>query len=212
MPVTFDTEPRFTGVVPAAGAITVRPNVAVWLKLPDVPVTVIVTAPAVAELFAVRVSTLVLVVFDGLNAAVTPVGNPEAARLTEPLKPFSRATDTVVVTLALLCVVRDPPDSVRLKFGATMVRVRVAVALRAPEVPVTVMVEVPATAALPAVRVIVLALFVLEGLKAAVTPAGSPEATRLTLPLKPSCGTTVIVLLPALPGVTVKLGADAVRL
>ena len=34
------------------------------------------------------------------------------------------------------------------------------------------------------------------GLKEAVTPPGKPEAVKMTLPLKPFCGVTVIVLEP----------------
>lgn len=50
--------------------------------------------------------------------------------------------------------------------------------------------------------------------KLAVTPEGKPEAERLTLPVKPPEGVTVIVLLPLLPCVTVKLAgeADSVKL
>jgi hypothetical protein len=61
--------------------------VAVWVSEPDVPVTVTVAGPVVAELLVVRVSVLVAVVLAGLNEAVTPVGNPVAARLTLPVKP-----------------------------------------------------------------------------------------------------------------------------
>jgi hypothetical protein len=48
---------------------------------------VTVAAPRVAEALAVRVNVLVVVVLDGLKDAVTPVGRPEAARLTVPVKP-----------------------------------------------------------------------------------------------------------------------------
>jgi len=62
--------------------------VVVFVKLPEVPVMVTVNVPVVAVLFAVRVSVLVLVVLLGLNDAVTPVGRPEADKLTLALKPF----------------------------------------------------------------------------------------------------------------------------
>ena len=46
--------------------------------------------------------------------------------------------------------------------------------------------------------------------KAAVTPAGTPEADSMTLPLKPPTGLTVIVLVPPRPpGVIVTLAGDA---
>ena len=55
-------------------AVTVTPTVAVWLRLPEVPVTVtVVGPPVVAVLLAVRVSVF------PVNDAVTPLGKPEAA-------------------------------------------------------------------------------------------------------------------------------------
>jgi len=71
--------------------------------------------------------------------------------------------------------------------------------VKLPDVPVIVTVTVPVAAVLPAVSVIVLVLAVLLGLNDAVTPLGSPEADKLTLPLKPVCGVTVIVLVPLPP-------------
>jgi hypothetical protein len=62
--------------------------VVVFAKLPEAPVMVTVNVPVVAVLFAVRVSVLVLVVVLGLKDAVTPVGRPEADKLTLALKPF----------------------------------------------------------------------------------------------------------------------------
>ena len=77
--------------------------------------------------------------------------------------------------------------------------------VRLPEVPVMVTLAVPVVAVLLAVRVNVLVLVVLAGLNDAVTPLGRPEADRLTLPLKPFCGVTVIVLVPPAPCMTVTL-------
>ena len=57
-------------------------------RLPEVPVTVRVTVPVAAVLVAVRVSELEVVAGFGLNDAVTPLGRPEADKLTLPLKPF----------------------------------------------------------------------------------------------------------------------------
>jgi len=56
-----------------AAAVTVRPTVAVWLNVPEVPVIVTVEVPAAAELLAASVNVL------ALNEAVTPLGTPEAA-------------------------------------------------------------------------------------------------------------------------------------
>jgi len=41
------------------------------------------------------------------------------------------------------------------------------------------------------------------GEKEAVTPAGSPDAVRLTLPVNPYCGLTLIVVVMELPVPTV---------
>ena len=80
-----------------------------------------------------------------------------------------------------------------------------------PEVPVTVTVAVPVVAVLLAVRVSVLVADVGLGLKEAVTPAGSPEADKVTLPLKPFWGVTVMALVPFVPCVRFKLLGDAER-
>jgi hypothetical protein len=81
---------------------------AVCVKLPDVPVTVTVAVPVVAEPLAVSFKVLAPVVLLGLNAAVTPLGKPEAVKLTLPVKVPTSATVIVLapvlpwVTLNLL--------------------------------------------------------------------------------------------------------------
>jgi hypothetical protein len=72
-----------------------------------------------------------------------------------------------------------------------------------------VTVTVPVAAVLLAVSVRVLVAVAGLGLNDAPTPLGSPDAVKLTLPLKPFCGLTVIVLWPLLPCVTVTLLGDA---
>ena len=72
----------------AGTRLTVRETVVVFVKLPDVPAMVTVAVPVVAVLLAVSVSVLVLAVLLGLNDAVTPLGSPEADKLTFPVKPF----------------------------------------------------------------------------------------------------------------------------
>ena len=81
-----------------------------------------------------------------------------------------------------------------------------------PDEPVTVTVTVPVAAVLLAVNVNVLVLAVLLGLNDAVTPLGRPDAVKLTLPLKPFCGVTVMVLAPLAPCVIARLFGDAERL
>jgi len=85
----------------------------------------------------------------------------------------------------------------------------VVVFVKLPDEPVTVSVNVPVVAVLLAVKVSVLLLAVLLGLNAAVTPLGRPDADKLTLPLKPFCGVTVMVLVPVVPCAIVRLFGDA---
>ena len=83
-----------------------RERVAVLVKLPDEPATVTVLVPGGAVLLAVNVNVLVLVVLLGLNNAVTPLGRPDADKLTLPLKPFRGVTVMVLVPLAPWTTVR----------------------------------------------------------------------------------------------------------
>src|SRR5664279_923592 len=101
-----------------ACACTVSIRVVEATRLPDVPVMVTVTVPRLAVRLAVRVSTLVVVVLVGLNAAVTPLGRPEAERLTLPLKPLRSVTVTVVVPPAApWVIVRLLGESESVKLG-----------------------------------------------------------------------------------------------
>ena len=79
------------------GGATVRVIEAVCVKVPDVPAMVAVTVPTLAALLALSVIVLVVMAGLGLNDAVTPLGRPEADKLTLPLKPFSGVTVTVPV-------------------------------------------------------------------------------------------------------------------
>ena len=85
------------------------------------------------------------------------------------------------------------------------------VLVKPPDIPVRVIEAVPVAAVPLAVSVNVLVLAVLLGLNDAVTPLGSPDADKLTLPLKPFCGVTVMVLAPPAPCVMLKLLGDAER-
>jgi hypothetical protein len=178
----------------------------VFVRLPEVPVMVIVAVPVVAVLLAVSVKVLVLVALLGLNEAVTPLGRPEADKLTLELKPFCGVTVMVLVPLAPWVTAKELGLAERVKFGgAETVRERAVAFDRLPEVPVTVSVTVPVAAVLAADSVSVLELVVLLGAKEAVTPLGRPEADKLTLELKPFCGVTAIVLVPLVPCTTVRL-------
>jgi hypothetical protein len=64
---------------------------------------------------------------------------------------------------------------------------------------VIVTVDVPVAAVTPTVSVKELVVVAEGGLKEAVTPLGKPDADKLTLPLKPFSGATVMVLEPLNP-------------
>jgi hypothetical protein len=80
-----------------------------------------------------------------------------------------------------------------------------------PDVPVMVTETVPVVAVLLAVSVSVLEVAVGFGLNEAVTPFGRPDADKFTLPLKPFCGVTVIVLVPLALWTILTLVGDADR-
>ena len=67
---------------------------------PHVPVMVTVTVPVAAVVLAVRVNVLVVIVLVGLKDAVTPLGRPDADKLTLPLKPFCGVVVIVLEPLA----------------------------------------------------------------------------------------------------------------
>jgi hypothetical protein len=192
----------------------VRRTVVEFVKLPEVPVMVTVTVTVDAVLLAVSVNVLVLIVLVGLNEAVTPLGRPEADKVTLPLKPFCGVTVIVLVPLVpwVSAKLLGDAESVKLGTGTGFtVRETVAAFVKLPEVPVMVTVAVPVVAVLLAISVRVLVVVVLVGLKEAVTPLGRPEADKLTLPLKPFCGVTVMVLVPLVPCIMLRLPGDTPR-
>lgn len=85
----------------------------------------------------------------------------------------------------------------------------VVVFVRPLDVPVIVTVAVPVVAVVPAASVKVLVLAVLVGLNVGVTPFGRPDAEKLTVPVKPFNGLTVMVALPVEPCAMVRLLGDA---
>jgi hypothetical protein len=79
------------------------------------------------------------------------------------------------------------------------VNAMVVLAVRLPEVPVMVTVDVPTVAELLAVSVSTLEAVAGLVPKDAVTPLGKPVAARVTLPLNPFAPVTVIVSVAPLP-------------
>ena len=194
--------------------------VAVWLSDPEVPVMVTVAAPVVAVEEAVSVSVEFTLPFAGgvtglvENAAVTPAGSPEAARVTAELKLLVLVTVMVLVPLPLWAMLRVVGEAATVKLAvpvAVTVSARVVVAVRLPEVPVMVTVEEPAVAVLLAVSVIKLLPVVGLVPNAAVMPLGRPDAARVTLPVNPFTSLTVIVLLPLPPSAIDRLVGESER-
>jgi hypothetical protein len=86
-----------------AAAVTVSESVVELVKVPEVPVMVTVAVPVVAVPLVVSVRVLEfmgLIVLAGLKEAVTPLGKPEADKLTLPVKPFSGVMEMVLPPLA----------------------------------------------------------------------------------------------------------------
>jgi len=78
----------------------VRAMVVVAISVPEVPVMPMVELPVAAVLLAVSVRVLVPVLVGlGLKPAVTPLGRPEAARVTLPLNPLAGVTTMELVLL-----------------------------------------------------------------------------------------------------------------
>jgi len=102
-------------------------------------------------------------------------------------------------------------DTLTVTLGAATVRLMFAVCDNVPEAPVAIRVAFPCGAAPVAVSAKVAVVDVLRGLKDAVTPLGSPETDRLTLPLKPFCPITVIALVMVPPWPMFGLEGDAER-
>jgi hypothetical protein len=79
--------------------------------MPEVPVIVTVTVPVVAVPLAASVNVLEAVAGLGLNDAVTPLGRPDADRLTLPLNPFCGVIVIALVPLAPCAMLKLPGDA-----------------------------------------------------------------------------------------------------
>jgi hypothetical protein len=180
----------------------VSETVVIAVRLPDVPVIVIVFVPAVAVVLAVKVRTLVEVAGFGLKEAVTPFGSVEVVSATLPLNPLTGVMVMVLTPLAppfAMLTVEGAAERVKLCTRGLTVRLMVVLPVVLPDTPEMVTVTVPVAAVEVADKVSVLVLVAGFGLNDAVTPLGSPEAERVTLPLKPPSSVIVIVLVPLLP-------------
>jgi hypothetical protein len=116
--------------------------VVVALRLPDVPVTVIVADPTVAVPAADRVRTLDEVAGFGLKAAVTPAGSFEATSVTLPENAFTGVMAMVLVALPLGAMVTALGEAERVKLCFANVRLMGMLFVSLPEVPVMITVAV----------------------------------------------------------------------
>jgi hypothetical protein len=182
--------------------MTMRVIGVAWFKLPEAPVTVTVFVPVAAPGVAVKVSVLPAVELVGLNVAVTPLGKPEADRLTPEANPLSALTMIMLVLLPPGVTARLPGAAERLKSAvaavvrAATLRLKVTVRTRPPPVPTIVTVAGLGLvgAVLLAAKVTVLVLVALAGLNEAVTRLGRLNADKLMLLSKPSPLVIVIVV------------------
>jgi hypothetical protein len=95
------------------------------------------------------------------------------------------------------------------KLPPVTVRAIVVVAVRVPDVPVIVTIEVPAATVAGAVSVSTLVDVVGLGANTAVHPAGRPDAARVTAPVNPPVSVTVMVSVPLAPGASTRLVGEA---
>ncbi len=147
-----------------------------------------------------------------LNAAVTPLGSPEAVSNTVPLNGLTSVIAMVSVAVLPGRICNEEGEGASVKLPAVFtVRPTLALEVSEPEVPVMLIVELPATAELEAVRVSTLVPVVGLGEKAAVTPPGSPynpDADRVTLLANPFTSVTVILSVALLPCAIDRLVAE----
>jgi hypothetical protein len=182
--------------------VIVSPTLVLAVKLSDAPVIVTFVEPAPALPLTLSVSALALVVLRGLNDAVTPVGSPLAARSTDPANPFAGATEMVELPLVPCGTVTVPGVAEIENDGAdddVTVRLAVMLTLKVPDVPTIVIWVLPVEAAVLAVNVRIVLLVELLGANVPLTPAGRPEAEKLTLEENPFAGRTVTVLCTRAP-------------
>jgi len=173
-----------------------------------------VEVPVAAPAEAVNVNVDVALPFAGgvtglvENAAVTPLGKPDALSVVAELKLFWLVMVIVLVPFPPCAMVKEVGEAPIVKFGCAAVFTVseiVAVCTSDPEVPVIVTVAVPVVAVEEAVNVNVDDAVPFAGgvtgfvENAAVTPLGKPDALSVVAELNPFKLVTVIVLVPFEP-------------
>lgn len=121
VPLAPRATPRVLGAaesVKSPAGFTVRLNVVLPLRLPDVPVTVTVKVPIDAAPVAERVKRLVDAVGFVPKLALTPLGRPVAVKFTVVLNPFKGLIVRVVEPPAPWRKVKAAGDAERVKLGS----------------------------------------------------------------------------------------------
>ena len=108
---------RFTSAFPAFGASTVRLIVAIWVRLPDLPVRVTVDGPAAADDVTASVKATLAGVGPLPNEPCTPEGRPDMLTVTEPVNPFSGIKVRMLFPVAPCAMLSDVGEAVRVKVG-----------------------------------------------------------------------------------------------
>jgi hypothetical protein len=177
---------------------------------PEVPLMVMEAVPVLAVAAAVRVMIEVEPALAEVNDAVTPVGRPLAESVTLPANPpmDSMRMGTVAVDPGRMAIVVGGGTS-EIPGGGVTVIARLALAVTPLPVPVRVTVKRPGMAVLAAVNVTGIP-FAEAAPMTAVTPAGRVLRVTVTVPLKPFCGVTLMVVaLPVAPCVSVRAAGEA---
>lgn len=148
------------------------------------------------------------------KVAVTPVGIPDAASVTLPVKVPVSCTVIVSVPLAFCAIDSADADGVSVKPDAegTMREIVVVTGASVPEVPVMVIGYVPGAVVAATANVTTLEVADEVGLNEAVTPVGMPVAANETLPVNGLTSVTVIVSVPLAPRATVRVEAEGASL
>jgi hypothetical protein len=172
--------------------------------------TVTFACPVAAELAAVNVARNHPELASAPNPAVTPAGRPDAASVMLPANPFRGAIKTAAAPFPPWTTLRFAGARLIPKSGGgATVTVIGTLALRLPDVPVTVNCEDFKAAVAVAASVSVVDEAVLAGLNEADTPVGNPDAASATVPVNPFCGCTLIETVPLPPAITFRAEAAA---
>ncbi len=156
-----------------------------------------------------RVKVVPVVELDGANAAVTPAGKPPALKLAVPVKPLTGVISSASVAVWPAGKVTVDAAALKVNVGCGVTfNVNVVDALRVPDVPMILIVELPVGTPAGTNTIKLDPLEELAGEKALLTLAGSPATAKLTAPAKPPTAFTVTPSAAPESWARLKLAAD----